>query len=240
MLELDRTHVDVWYWDLTGLERMSYLAKAESVMSDQEKQRRSYMQRPIAQEAFSLSRFFLRACLSKYSAVHPHEWRFSQNEHGKPAIAQPSLQTPLHFNLSHTSDGMALAVAASGPVGVDVENASRRTPLLQTAMRFYSAAELAVLQSLPPTEQRRRFFEYWTLREAYVKARGLAIAVLFKHLCFEFSGSGDITLQPAAALGDQTDLWDFGVFWPGPAHCLAVAARRSGASSTSFSVQEFR
>lgn len=230
MLSLSSNHVDVWYWNLSGVDCTSYLAEAQAMMSDQEKQRRARIQRPAAKEAFGLSRFFLRTCLSKYSAAQPHEWRFSHNEHGKPVIARPRLETALHFNLSHTSDCMTLAVATSAPVGVDIENTNRRTSLLQTANRFYSPTEVAVLQSLQPAEQRRRFFEYWTLREAYVKARGLAIAVLFKHLCFEIRDAGDITLRPVAALDDQIDRWHFEIIWPSSTHCMAVAI--AGAGST--------
>lgn len=240
MLSLHSNHVDVWYWDLSGLERATYLAEAESVMSDQERQRRSRLQQPGAKETFSLSRLFLRSCLSKYSAAQPHAWQFSQNAHGKPAIAQPSLQTPLHFNLSHTSDGMALAVTGSGPVGVDIENVNRRTSLLQTATRYYSETESAVLRSLPALEQQRRFFEYWTLREAYVKARGLAMAVLLKQLCFEINDAGDIALQPASALGDQTHLWHFQIIWPQPTHCIAVAAQRSTAFGPTIRLHHFQ
>jgi 4'-phosphopantetheinyl transferase len=68
---------------------------------------------------------------------------------------------------------MALFVVARGrEVGVDVEQVHSDSAHLEIARHFFSPWEAATLRALPPDVQAQAFFNCWTRKEAYIKARG--------------------------------------------------------------------
>ncbi|GJP68337.1 hypothetical protein CLOP_g25058 [Closterium sp. NIES-67] len=111
--------------------------------------------------------------------------------------------TALHFNVTHTHSLIALAVTSALPVGVDVESSSRcpRRGVLPVARRRFAAEEAAwVGAGRDERERQRRFVHLWTLKEAYVKARGLGMNALpFRSFSFHLSPSH----QAALALKDS-------------------------------------
>jgi 4'-phosphopantetheinyl transferase len=117
-----------------------------------------------------------RQALSRFApSVDPRDWRFVAGEHGKPSIVEPACR--LRFNLSHTDGLVACLVALEAEVGVDVEQTARRSDTVGIADRFFAVPEVEALRALPESAQRARFFEYWTLKEAYIKARGMGLAL---------------------------------------------------------------
>ena len=46
--------------------------------------------------------------------------------------------------------------------------------MTQIAHRYFAEEEIQALLALPHSDQPSRFYELWSLKEAYIKARGLA------------------------------------------------------------------
>ncbi|MCB9707950.1 MAG: 4'-phosphopantetheinyl transferase superfamily protein [Myxococcales bacterium] len=226
-LETPKKSVDVWYWQTREVGE-SVRGAAEALLNDTEKARQKRLQLPSAKDEFCLSRYMLRTCLSTYCDVAATEWRFKDNVYGKPEISYPSLSEPLAFNLSHTLHGIALAVSSIDEVGIDLEHTERRASILEIAERFYSTREYNEIGMLPRDDGRRRFFEYWTLRESYVKARGLGAALLFAHLAFHIDRGGHVCLAPNPALNDDVSGWHFQLMSPEKRHVMALALRAKG------------
>jgi 4'-phosphopantetheinyl transferase len=125
--------------------------------------------------AFLLAHSLLRSLLSEQIGGEPASHRFEAGAHGKPALEPPL--PALDFNLSHTKGLVACALAWHADVGVDVEHATRTVDLDGVGRRVFSASEQAVLAALSEEARADRFFEYWTLKEAYMKARGLGFSL---------------------------------------------------------------
>lgn len=134
-----------------------------------------------------LARTLVRTTLARYGMVEPSSLRFSTNEFGKPKVIWPArmednkIWSPhsLCFNLSHTQSLLACAVTMNGEVGVDVEESDRKLSrnLMSLARRRFSPEEADWLSHFEDsTEQRRRFMQLWTLKEAYIKALGTGIS----------------------------------------------------------------
>ena len=100
-----------------------------------------------------------------------------------------------------------------------------RIHIARVADRYFSADEVRELYALTEAERRLRFLEYWTLRESYVKARGLAIAMALRKLSFRL-GPDEIAVKLDPALGDDPTHWQFELFRPTATHVLAVAGRK--------------
>jgi 4'-phosphopantetheinyl transferase len=96
----------------------------------------------------------------------------SYGHRGKPALGASHAAPALRFNLAH-SDGLGLcAVASSRDVGVDIERLRPDFADDGAAEHFFSRAEVTALRTLHGERRARAFFDCWTRKEAYIKARG--------------------------------------------------------------------
>ncbi len=118
----------------------------------------------------------LRLLLGRYLSIAAHDVAFAYGVHGKPVLAESPRAPRLRFNMSHSA-GLALyAIGADGEVGVDVEQV-RPVDALGLAPQFFSAAEVALLRSLPAEPRLQRFFMLWTALEAVLKATGAGLTM---------------------------------------------------------------
>jgi 4'-phosphopantetheinyl transferase len=225
---LDPHAVHVW---LTDPDRIppDLLAAYDSLLTPDERAKQQRFMFEKGRRECLVTRALVRTTLSRYADVAPRDWRFVPNEHGRPDIAPGLVRAPLRFNLSHTDGLIACAVSLERDVGVDVEYLDRRGPDLDVAERFFSALEVRELRALPASEQRDRFFCYWTLKESYIKARGMGLALPLDKFSFHL-GERPIRITIDPSLGDDASAWQFELQRPDAAHLLAVGAWRGGGS----------
>jgi 4'-phosphopantetheinyl transferase len=167
--------VDLWYvfLDKTTDPRLQNAYRA--LLSPDESQREQRFVVEHARLQFLVSRALLRTVLAHYTGRHPRELAFRRNSYGKPCLIAPD-GLPLEFNLSNTR---ALAVCAVGfqrAVGVDAEDCEQERDGLSVARRYFHASEVGVLESLPCDQQRLAFYQWWTLKEAFLKAYGTGLS----------------------------------------------------------------
>jgi 4'-phosphopantetheinyl transferase len=226
LLALPRDEAHLWLldparWDLDALgPRLRAWLCADEV---------ARMERyafPRSRAEYLATRALSRAVLSRYAAVAPPAWRFIANRWGRPEVATPA-HAWLRFNLSNADGMIACVVARDRDVGVDVEDTARSVDTLGTAAHVFAPAELAALRAQPGPAHRARFFHYWTLKEAYIKARGMGLAIPLERFAFELGAEGEaprIAIDPS--LGDDAGSWQFERLRPSARHQLAVALRR--------------
>jgi 4'-phosphopantetheinyl transferase len=130
---------------------------------------------------------------------------------------------PLHFSLSHTDGCVAVAVSSSPLVGVDVQAMRERESFVAVAAHAFAADEAAALRALPPGEQMNRFFDYWVLKEAYVKARGLGLRLALDGFSMRVRPPEEIGIAFSDEYDDIADRWRFTLRSPSCRHKLAVA-----------------
>jgi 4'-phosphopantetheinyl transferase len=183
--------------------------------------------RPQDRVRAEVARVHLRETLSRYAPLRPEAWEFVLGEHGKPALAN-SEGARLCFNLSHAQDLVACAVTLDHEIGVDLEDTNREVEFSELAQRVFSPGELAAFGELAPNERATRFFEHWTLKEAYLKARGLGFALDPRNASFEFGEAGRLRARLGSAAGESAQGWWFALLEFDPAHTLALAARNAG------------
>lgn len=105
-------------------------------------------------------------------------------KHGKPELEQRTGFPMLHYNLSHSKEYAAIAVAQS-PVGIDVEDPRELPDMRSIARSTFHPGEASAILSRSGKDAEAAFFCCWTRKEAVVKAIGKG---LFMPLdCFEVS-----------------------------------------------------
>jgi 4'-phosphopantetheinyl transferase len=146
-----------------------------SMISPSEAARNARFATPVLRQRDLQARALVRCALSLHAPLAPKDWKFSQSKYGKPSIA-PCHDDLTHwqFNLSDSENVAVMAICQKLAIGVDIELSTVTDELLDSPLIF-SPCERVSLKKLPLAERRRRFIEHWTIKEAYLKARGLGI-----------------------------------------------------------------
>lgn len=187
--------------------------------------------------SYLISHALVRNILSRYATIAPSGWRFNQGTHGRPEII-PAHQTRLRFNLTHTSGLAACIVTLDDDCGIDAENVHDRSNPLGIAKRMFSAPELEQLKQHEGPAFLEYFYERWTLREAYVKARGIGISFPTRQLCFSVN-EGKVTVQFDPAIDDTDRDWDFQLIRPDAGHIVALALHDTSDKNKCIRVHRF-
>lgn len=188
------------------------------------------------------ARALARAALSRHADVDPRAWTFTHGEHGKPQVSGP-IGTPLRFNVAHTPGLVVCLVALGREVGVDAETLGRTNDIALLARRCLSVAEQVALWALPAPAQARRFLIHWTLKEAYLKARGIGIGLPLAEITLLADDDPAAIAGPpthfalGAGVGDAPARWQIARCHLTESHVAAVAVERVGADVT-LQVQE--
>lgn len=165
----------------------------------------------------------------------PAEWTFAATPYGRPFITNPHPHAQgLYFNLSHTKGLVVLGVCRERQLGVDVENIRTRKASPGIAERFFASSECADLARLPKSLRHERFFEYWTFKESYIKARGQGLSIPLDRFHFSFPQQGRVQLTVDAALKDDANRWQFWQFRPAAEYLLAVCAEHRSSEPTTI------
>jgi 4'-phosphopantetheinyl transferase len=170
------------------------LAQAWGVLDEDERRRADALLRESDRRAYVVSHALLRLVLARETGGDAGALQFSRTVYGRPQLVDrdgPTAGAP-GFNLSHTRALVGCAIASAGApavdgvpdraphiapeIGFDLEEALVPAPL-DVASRYFSRDELARLKALRVPQQDRRFYALWTLKESYIKGRGLGLAL---------------------------------------------------------------
>lgn len=175
--------------------------------------------------AYGAAHLLLRAALTWCApGVPPAKWELTNSQLDRPEVVAPDVCPRLRFNISHTRSLVACVVTREIDCGVDVEVQRQVEDMEELAARVLSPAEISDLVALPASLRPTRFFRYWTLKEAYVKARGLGLSLPLEAVSFDLGeGSIGMTLDPS--LNDSDRDWQFEQWAPTEQHLVAVAMR---------------
>ncbi len=177
--QLQEDEVHVW---MVNPKQILTTAELHSMLSTTELEKISRYRADKAKHTALITRCFIRLLLSQYASLAPQQWQFSISELGKPELTNSPI--PLRFNLSHNDEVIVCALCLTKDIGCDIENLSRKISVEAIAKRFFSSTEYQQIKASPTS-----FFEYWTLKEAFVKATGLGISQGLDTFSFEIKST---------------------------------------------------
>jgi 4'-phosphopantetheinyl transferase len=224
-LTSDEIHLWLAFYDEIQDERLHSTYRA--ILTDAERQQQLRFLFARDQLRYLVTRALVRTVLARYAPIAPEHWTFATNSYGRPYIANcDAAAADLHFNVSHTHSLIVLGLTRGGELGVDVENVRDRAAPIDIADRFFAPAEVAALAQVRADERHDRFFEYWTFKESYIKARGMGLSLPLDKFSFHFPSPQKVILATDPQLADDPAQWQFWQFRPTPAYLLATCARR--------------
>jgi 4'-phosphopantetheinyl transferase len=179
-------------------------------------------------EHFIVTRGLLRAILSRYLDMEPDQLRFCYSDYGKPSLATTPVQGTLSFNVSH-SYGLALyAITQGREIGIDLERVRADLDYEQIAARFFSPRENAVLRALPAELKLEAFFNCWTRKEAYIKARGKGLSLPLDQFDVSLAPGEPTMLLNTRGDPQEAARWSLQALTPGPGYVAALAVEGHG------------
>ena len=224
-IQLAADEVHIWLAHSSQIPDSVLRDRQLALLSPDERETQGRFHFEHDRELYLMAHALVRCTLSRYADLEPSAWSFVTNKQGRPEIAPSLCSLPLRFNLSHTRGLAACAVTLARDVGVDVEFPERFTQMQGIADGFFSPSEVRALQALPEAEQRELFFSYWTLKESYIKARGLGLSIPLEQFSFDLSDPMEIRIFFDPRLVDDPRGWQFALFNPTTEHRMAFGAR---------------
>jgi 4'-phosphopantetheinyl transferase len=232
---------EVHVWRASLNLPVSMIQELKPILSTEEMTRaeRFYFERD--RHRYIIAHALLRILLGRYLAIETSQIRFAYNAYGKPFLdldldldleldleldqnlSSRETTTTLHFNLSHSHEMALYAFTYSRQVGIDIEYMRSNIDYSSLAVHYFSPRENAMLQELPEALRSEAFFNCWTRKEAYIKARGKGLSLPLELF--------DVSLkpgEPAALLGSredppQTAYWSLRELAPGAGYAGAFA-----------------
>ncbi len=219
--------VDIWLTRLSDITP-DLRAKYAALLTPPEeiRLRRFHDGHNDAQSQFLVARALCRTALSSYVDVPVEAWIFETNCHGKPYVSEPKSAAKLKFNLSHTGGLVACAVTWNCEVGIDVENVRQDVDHLMLARAAFTPSEMSGMTQTPAFKRHQYFYSLWTLKEAYIKARGAGLLLALNSFGFDLD-EDRARINFSVADADTPVRWKFVHFNPTPEHTLALAVMGS-------------
>lgn len=182
-LSLEENEVHLWQVALDGRPADIF----EAFLSPDELAQANRFHFVNDRDHFVVARGLLRNLLAAYLGLNCANLRFSYGAKGKPFLLLDN-QTQINFNISHSHGRAAFAFSRGRELGIDIEYVKDDFDVELIASRFFSRAEVLSLRTVPADFRKQAFFNCWTRKEAYIKARGEGLSMPLDQF--------DVTLRP--------------------------------------------
>lgn len=185
-LRLGDKEIHLWLIVLNEYSKIPPICN--EILSDEELERSCRFKFDEDKRRFVLSHSALRILTARYMGCDIGEVVFRMNKNGKPEIRRSANPMDLKFNLSHSGDYALIGFTFGSELGVDIEKMDRDKPWHDLAKRYYSDEENKYLLQDPDVDLPEKFFEIWTLKEAYLKGIGRGITMPLKEITISQAG----------------------------------------------------
>jgi 4'-phosphopantetheinyl transferase len=221
LLSIAQDEVHVWRTSLDVVP--SSLDALTLILAPDELQRANRFHFYKGRLDFIAARGALRTILARYLRADARELRFEYGSHGKPKLAGDFGETTLRFNLAHAHRLALYAISRGREVGIDLEWVRPEFAGEQIAESSFSRGEVLALRSLPVEKQTEAFFNCWTRKEAYIKARGEGLSIPLDKFQVSLAPGQPARLLTVDGDPDETARWTLSELIPGPGYVAALA-----------------
>jgi 4'-phosphopantetheinyl transferase len=198
-----------------------------ALLSETERQRASRFAFDRDRRRFIVARAQLRLLLAARLGVRPESVELVYGPRGKPALSRRFADYDLRFNVSHSEDVAVYAFALGREIGIDVEAVREIPDADDIAARFFSRCEYQAYRALERGDKPLGFFNCWTRKEAFIKARGDGLHYPLDRFDVSLApGEPANILRVESTPGEDCE-WTLDSFVPEPGFIGAVVEQKS-------------
>ncbi|RPI01128.1 MAG: 4'-phosphopantetheinyl transferase superfamily protein [Calditrichaeota bacterium] len=223
-LDLQRERIHLFLVDMD-----SYFPQADdlgSLLNETEMNRAERFVFDVDRRRFIVARAWLRRLLASYLAISPQFVKLSYNVYGKPFAEN---ENGLSFNLSHSGHLALFAVCRDAEIGVDIEQVKPEIATLEIAQKFFAPKEVQLLKGVPTERRSELFFDCWTQKEAYIKAKGMGLSLDLHSFAVNFQDDDPRLLFSDHHPDDVEKFTIFKLSVPHPFKAAVASSIKSGA-----------
>ncbi|MFH1319652.1 MAG: 4'-phosphopantetheinyl transferase superfamily protein [Bacteroidota bacterium] len=208
---------EIHLWSVSLNLSDSTIKRYSSFLSREEEKKARFFKFEREQNRYRISQGVLRQLLSSYLNKSPQTIRIGRHKKGKPfSFDNPSM----YFNMSGSGNICVFAFSRDGEVGIDIEQI-RELPDIDELIRKNLTPKEIIYTLKTPGNKLKRFFQFWTFKEAYLKATGEGMRLTPDNLEFSMEG-GKMKLLGVKGIFEAED-WFFTGFSPVKGYIGALA-----------------
>jgi len=180
-MSFNKKILDIWYIPFDIKYNIDYLL---SILDLNEKLMSEKFFKKTDRDRYIISHAYLRILLSKYyPLIQKDEWKFKVNKYGKPEISN-ECSYYIYFNISHTETCAYLIFSTYPSCGIDVETYKKinlKKEMLNLIFTNEEKKEFTLYEN-----KIEFFYILWTLKEAYLKAKGVGFFENMSNVDFSY------------------------------------------------------
>ena len=199
-----------WSWSFDEALSLDDRARADRFRFESDRRR------------FCAGRASLRLILSRYLKTKPGRLQLEVGDYGKPFLTDKT-SDGLRFNLSHSHRLALIAISRDREVGVDIEFMRPDFVTNDIAQHFFSRTEAEQLVALAPEFRTGAFFNCWTRKEAYIKARGEGLSCPLDQFDVSLAPGATAMLLSSRLDSAEVSRWRLQDLFPGPGYAATLA-----------------
>jgi 4'-phosphopantetheinyl transferase len=169
-LTLGPDEIHIW-WANLDLPEWEFHKFAQTLSID-ERKRATRFHFEESRRRYIARHGILRSIVGSYLKIEPRSVQFCYGKYGKPGLANNYNSGSIHFNLSHSAGFAIYGFLRKSEIGLDIERVRKIPEMEQIVEQFFSARENETFRALPRNQKKMAFFEFWTRKEAFIKATG--------------------------------------------------------------------
>jgi len=213
-MKLSPATVYLWFTFVEEIQDKLLLAEYKNLLPEEELEKLRRFRFVTHKRRYLVGRALIRTILSRCTGLVPKDLVFSREEHGRPYLLHSGKSPPPQFSISYTDGLVGVALTLESRVGIDVENTRREIDCLAIAESYFSPDEHKELTLLSEPQLKERFFELWTLKEAYVKAHGSGLHIPLDEVRFHLREKKKEQSKATSMVTDDERQWQFETFKP--------------------------
>jgi 4'-phosphopantetheinyl transferase len=166
---------------------------------------------------------YCREILSAYLAIEPSAIEYGEGQNGKPFLMNLQTYGKIQFSLAHSTNLALVAVTLTNEVGVDLEHIRQITRMDEVVKWYFAPVEQAEWFATTKSDRILTFWRYWTLKEAYSKAKGEGLVDDLPSFGYHVG----VPQTPKLLTASDHDKWVFRELMPSTSFIGALAVHTS-------------
>ncbi|MDO3677728.1 4'-phosphopantetheinyl transferase family protein [Paenibacillus ehimensis] len=180
--------IEVYAVRLSGEPEAGIMQQLNDCVSEEKQAKAARLKQPADRCRTLVGEALARWLIGQRWGLRPSDIRYIYNAYGKPSLdGFPNI----HFNVSHSGEWVVCAISEQ-PVGVDIER--QQYIDFSWSYHYFATEEAYDLQQRPFAERLSYFYDLWTLKESFIKQRGVGLSLPLDRFAVRVTSEGNPVL----------------------------------------------